>query len=58
LNKTLAAAKAGKKANLSPIKKTDGGILSPKGQGSGGKVNNLFKEPSLGGISKQDIAIN
>ena len=44
LNKALAAAKGGKRGNLSPIKKND--VLSPKPQGSGGKVNNLFKDPS------------
>ena len=48
LNKTLAAAKGGKRGHLSPIKKND--LLSPKAQGSGGKVNNLFKEPSNGTI--------
>jgi|LauGreDrversion4_2_1035121.scaffolds.fasta_scaffold187833_2 hypothetical protein len=44
LNKTLAAVtKGSKKGNLSPIKKTDG-ILSPKAQASGGKVNNYVKD--------------
>ena len=55
MNKTLAAAKGGKRGNLSPIKKGDGGLLSPKGQGSGGKVNNLFKDPSNSSIPRQEI---
>jgi hypothetical protein len=58
INKTLAAAKGGRKANLSPIKKNDGGILSPKGQGSAGKVNNLFKDPSNTSIPRQEIMAN
>ena len=58
INKTLAAAKGGRKANLSPIKKNDGGILSPKGQGSAGRVNNLFKDPSNTSIPRQEIMAN
>ena len=56
INKTLAAAKGGRKANISPIKKNDGGILSPKG--SAGKVNNLFKDPSNTSIPRQEIIAN
>ena len=58
LGKTLATVK---KNNLSPIKKAGESLMSPKDNklgNSGGKVNNLFRDPSNGALNRQEITVN